>query len=211
MMPEPILYFRLRDVDQLAHVLRRRLPEIHHDVRVDVRYLRISVPESLETNLVDQATSPNALDFFEDRAGAWMVFQPGMFSPAPAQVLLHDPVHDRLVAALELEGDGQGDVALFMQSTGVVAELHVIAVHGTAFALFGQQLGGVEYFGDEHRSLTRGGRREKMEILPHGAANSAGYSDVMLEAGPAPLHRLRNELRDDRSALYPQLSIVRES
>src|SRR5947207_14377955 len=43
-----------------------------------------------------------------------------------------------------------------------------------------------------------------MQILPHGAANRARYSDVMFESRPAFRHRLLDQVFDDRTTFCPQ-------
>src|SRR5215208_3251810 len=58
----------LRDDDELSYILRRRTAEIHHDVGVNVRDLRISMAESLEAALVNQTPCSHSLDLLEDRS-----------------------------------------------------------------------------------------------------------------------------------------------
>jgi hypothetical protein len=111
----------------------------------------------------------------------------------PAEVLLHDPVHDCLVATLELERHGQRDVTLLVERARVVAELHVLAINGLSSAVVRQQLRRLEDLGDEHRSLAFWCRGKKMQILPYRSAHGAGNSDVMLETGPATLDGLRDQ------------------
>src|SRR5437588_3624809 len=110
-----------------------------------------------------------------------MVLQPRMLSAAPAEVFLHDAVHNGLIAGLEPEGDSQGDLTPVMQHTGIVAELHIVAVDRLPITVFAEQLGGVENLGDKHCPLASGCWREKVQILPNGAAHRAGNADVMLE------------------------------
>ena len=210
MMPESLLHLRLSDGDQLPNILRRGIAEVHHDVRVDVGDLCISMAVTLEANLIDQPPRSDTLDFLEDGSGARVVLEPRMLPAAPAQVLLHDPMHHCLVSALELEGHGQGDVTLFMEGARIVPELHVVPVDGASFTFLGQELGRVKHLGDEHRTLSCRGRREKMKILPHGTANGARYSDIVFEPRPSTLDGLGNELCHDRSTLDPELSIVKE-
>ena len=131
-----------------------------------------------------------------------------MLPAAPAQVLLHDAMHDAGIAPLELERHCQGDVALLMKSARVVPELHVIPVDGLSLAVLGQQLGRLEDLGDEHRSLSFGLRRQKMQILPDRAADGAGDSDVVLQSRPSALDGLRDQLCHHGTALDPELAVV---
>ena len=70
-----------------------------------------------------------------------MIFEPGMFAPAPAQVFLHDAMHDRFILWLELKRHGQCDITALVERARVVAELHVVAVDRTAVPFLHQQLG----------------------------------------------------------------------
>ncbi len=58
-MAELVLNRTLRDRDQLLHVLRRRMAEVHHDVGMNVRDLRVAVAKSLEPALIDQSPDPD--------------------------------------------------------------------------------------------------------------------------------------------------------
>ena len=101
----------LRDADQLANVLRGGVAQIHHDVRVDVRDLRVADAKSLEPALVDEPAGADAFDLLEDRAGARMPIEPRVLAAAPAQVLLQNALQHRLIGAREPERRGQHDVA----------------------------------------------------------------------------------------------------
>jgi hypothetical protein len=117
-------------------------------------------------------------------------------------------VHGCLVAGLELECHGKGDVSPVVERAGVVTELHVLPVDRAPVAFFHQQLGGFENFGDEHGAFPFWGRRQKMEVLPHCSAHRARDSHVMLEARPFPLNGLGYQLAHHRAALHPQLPVV---
>src|SRR3954451_15364621 len=117
------------------------MTEIHHDVGVNVRDLRIANAMPLEPALVDQPTGPDALELLEDRAGARVPIEPRMPCSAPAEILLQDAMHDRGIATLELKGGRQNDVPSVMQDRIVVPEPHVGGVDGAALALLGQQVG----------------------------------------------------------------------
>jgi len=64
--------------DECAHVGGGRATEVHDDVRVDVRDLRATDAESLESALVDEPSRPDALDLLEGRARARMNLEPRM-------------------------------------------------------------------------------------------------------------------------------------
>src|SRR5690349_2732536 len=106
-----------------------------------------------------------------------------MLATAPAEVFLHDTVHRWLVAALEPESDRQCDLATVVKYAGVVTELHVIAIDGFATAILTEELSRVENLGDEHRTLTLRCRGEKVQILPHCAADGAGNAYVVFQSG----------------------------
>ena len=82
-----------------------------------------------------------------------MDLEPRVTRPAPAQVLLHDPMHRSDVTAREAECDGEGDFVTRMQDTSVIPEPHVLPIDNAADALFVQQLGRLEHLLDEHGAL----------------------------------------------------------
>ena len=88
-----------------------------------------------------------------------MILEPWVLATPPAQVLLHDSMHHRFVTGIELKGDRKRDITLLVKGARVVAELHVIPVHGFPSADVGQQLRRLEDLGDEHRSLPFRSRR----------------------------------------------------
>src|SRR2546423_9950701 len=139
-----------------------------------------------------------------------MVFQPGVFPSPPAQILLHDAMHHRLVGPIEVEGHCQCDVTLLVERTGMIAEVHVVAVYGDSFSIVAEQLRRFEDFGDEHRSLPGGRWRQKVKILPDCATNRAGDADIVFEARPAAFDCQRYEFRHYSSALDPEPAIVEE-
>lgn len=210
MLPKSLLNLRLSDLDQLTHVSGGRPSQIDHDVGVDMRNLRITVPKSLQADLIDQTARTDSLDFLEDRASAGMVLEPRMLATAPAQVFLHDAMHNSLLPWFKPEGHGKGNISLLVERTGVVAEIHVFAVDGHPLAIVCQQLGRFENLGDEHRPLASWGRRKEVEVLPNCAANRAWDSDVVLESGQVAFDCLRYEFRHDSSALDPEPTIVHE-
>src|SRR5215212_10691569 len=198
----------LRMPDQRDHVGRGRVTEVDHDVRVDVRDLGVPDAEPLEAALIDESAGADPLDLLEDRAGARMPLEPGMPSAAPAQVLLHDAVHDGGIAALELERGRKDYVAPVVQDGVVVSELHVRRVDGPARALLAEQLRRPEHLGDEYRALSLRRGREEMQILPDRAAHRARDADVMLEPGPPTSHRFGDDLGHHGAALDPELPVL---
>src|SRR5688572_10715852 len=112
-----------------------------------------------------------------------MILEPRMLSAPPAQVLLHDAMHHRLVGALELERHRERDVPALVEGARIVAELHVLLVHGPAITLLHQQLGRFEDFGDEHGALTLRCGRKEVQVLPHRTSYGARDSDIMLKSG----------------------------
>src|SRR3954469_4856591 len=133
-----------------------------------------------------------------------------MLATPPAEILLHDAVHDRGIRRLELESHGERDIALLVERARIIPELHVLAINGPSLAIMRQQLRRFEYLGNEHGALARGGRREEMKILPDRAAYRARNTNIMFEPGEPSLHRLRNEPGHHGSALYPQSAMVEE-
>ncbi len=164
--------------------------------------------KTLQSNVIDQATGADSLDFLEDRAGTWMILEPRVLSATPAEILLHDAVHDRFVARLELEGHRQRDVSLLVERAGVVTELHVVPIDCLSPAVVCQQLGGLENLSDEHGSLPCRGGRKKVQILPDRSANRAGNSDVVLQARQSTLDGLRYQPCHYCSAFHPELAPV---
>src|SRR5262249_10734058 len=150
---------------------------------VNVRNLRVTLTESLQTALIDETPGPDALDLLEDRAGARMPIEPRVPAPAPTQILLKDAVHRRLIASAQAESRSEHEVAPVMEHRIVVTEVHVVRSDGLALTLFGEDVARLEDLGDEHRALAVGRRREKMEVLPDRAAHGARDPDVMLQAG----------------------------
>src|SRR5438128_1651809 len=98
-----LFYGFLRDADQLADIGGRCAAEVDHDVRVDMGDLRAANAISLESALIDEPSSADAFDLFEDRSRARMPVEPRMLSAAPAQVLLQHTVECCLIASRELE------------------------------------------------------------------------------------------------------------
>src|SRR5581483_6012610 len=120
----------LRDRDELANVARRGAAEVDHDVRVDVRDLRVAVTKPFEPALIDQSAGADAFLLLEDRARARMPIEPRVPAAAPTQILLQNSVHRSLIAALELERRREDDVATMMKDGIVVAEVDVGRVDG---------------------------------------------------------------------------------
>ena len=200
----------LRDDNQLANIASGRLAEVDHDVGVNVRDLGIAMAESLEPALVDETASSHSLDFFEDRAGAWMELKPGMTCTPPAQILLHDAMHDGGIAAFELKGHRESDILPMVKDAGIVAKLHELLVDSLSLSLFRQELARMKDVGDEHRSLSLGLGFEEMKILPDSAADRAGNADVVFETRPSALDSFRYEVCNYSTALDPQPAIVGE-
>src|ERR1700716_1215966 len=96
-----LLHLLLGKRDQLANIFRGGLSQIDHDVRVNVGNLCIAVAETLQADLIDQPPGPDALDLLEDRACAGVILEPRVLASTPAEIFLHDAVHDRFVAPLE--------------------------------------------------------------------------------------------------------------
>jgi len=114
-----------------------------------------------------------------------MPLEPGVPASTPAQILLENALQRALVGARELERGGEHDVTAVMKNGVVIAELHVVGPDGLALALLGEDVARLEHFRDEHRSFAFGRGREKMQVLPDRAANSARNAHVVLEARPA--------------------------
>ncbi len=202
---------RLCDPDQLADIRGRRMPEVQHDVRVHVGDLGVAVPEALQPALINEAAGADSLDLLEDRSCAGVKLQPRVPAPAPAQILLHDALHDVHVAALETKGHREGNIASPVQHARIVAEAHVLAVHHPTLALLRQDLRGLEHFLNEHRALAIRGRREEMKILPDGTTGRARDADVVLDSRPTTMDGFLDQLRDDSPALDPEEPIGLEA
>src|SRR5438309_11674749 len=63
------------------------MAEIHHDVCVNVRDLRVANAKALESALIDETPSPHPSDFLEHGAGARIPIQPRMLAAGPTQRL----------------------------------------------------------------------------------------------------------------------------
>jgi zinc protease len=195
-------------MDQRNDVSAGRASEVDHDVGVDVGNLRVANAKSLESALVDKPAGTDALDFLEDRACTGMPFEPRMSSAAPAQVFLHDAVHDVGILPLELERRGEREILSMMEDRVVVPEVDVLPIDCLSLAFLREQFSRFEHLGDEHCSLALGCGREKMKILPDGAANGAWNADVMFESRPTKTNSFRNDLRHYRAAFNPQPPVV---
>jgi len=207
-LSELIPDFGLGNGDELANILCGGPAKVHHDIGVNVRDLGIAVTKAFQSDLVDKAAGADTLDFLEDRAGAGMVLEPWVLAASPAEILLHDAMHYRRIAGLELKRHRQSDVALLVQGAGVISELHVVAIDRPPLPVMGKQLGRFEHLGDEHRSFPGGSGREEVEILPHRSADRAWYPDIVLEPGEAALDGLRDEFCHHRSTFHPELPSV---
>lgn len=131
-----------------------------------------------------------------------------MLSTAPAQVLLKNSMQRGRIAATEIECDSEDDVAPMMKDRIVIAEIHVVGADDFTLILFGQDLARIEHLGDEHRSCSFRRRRQKVQILPHRAANRARNPDIVFEPGPTTSNGVLNERLDDRAALTPELASI---
>ena len=131
-----------------------------------------------------------------------------MLAAAPTEIFLHDSVHDRFVARLELEGHGQRDVPLLVECAGVITELHIVAIDGLSPAVVGEKLSRLKNFRDEHGSLSLRGGRKKVQVLPDRSANSAWDSNVVFQTRQSALDGLRYQPCHYGTALHPELAIV---
>src|SRR5690242_15693337 len=183
-----LLHLALGKADEIAHVLRRCVAEIDEDVRMDVGDLRIANPMALETTLVDEAPGPDTFDFLEDTASAGVPIQPRMLSAAPAEVFLHDTVKDGRIAPRQAERGREHDVSAMVEDGVVVTEADVIGADSPALIFLAEDFARLEHLGDEHRTFAFGGRRQKVQVLPNGAANGTRDAHVMLESRPATAH-----------------------
>src|SRR4051812_16625550 len=95
-----------------------------------------------------------------------------------------------------------------MKNRIVVAELHILRPDRLSLIFRAQDFARLEYFGDEHRAFAFGRRRQKVQILPDRAADSARNADVMLETRPAARDRSLDELLHGRAAFRPQVADV---
>src|SRR5690349_16081704 len=210
-LSEPVLHALLCVGDQRADVSSGRMPEVHHNVGVNVRDLSVPNAKTFEPALVEQSSCTDAFDLLEDRTSTRVNLQPRVTGATPTQVLLHDSMHRPDVAGREAKSDRQRDLAAFMKNAGVVAKSHVLGANGVPDTMFVEQLGGLEHFRDEHGSFAVGGRGEEMQILPDCTAHCARNSDVMLQSRPAASHRLRDEIAHDHATLAPHAAVFGES
>src|SRR5438445_13888092 len=67
-LAKTLLYLGLGDLDQLTHISGGSLSEIDHDIGVDVRHLRVAIPESLQSDLLAHPTTTAALNLLAARA-----------------------------------------------------------------------------------------------------------------------------------------------
>src|SRR5688572_9514108 len=194
--------------NQGDHVGRRGVTEVDQNVRVDERDLRVPDAMALEAALIDKTTGADPFDLLEDRPGAGMPIEPGMPCATPAEVLLHDAMHHVRILPLELKGRRQDHVSTMMEDRVVIPESHVRRVDGQARALLGEEVGGPEHFGDEHRALALRSGRQEMQVLPDRTADRAGDADVMLEPGPPTPYRFGDDLGHHGATLDPEQSVL---
>src|SRR5690348_3298871 len=95
-----------------------------------------------------------------------------------------------------------------MKDAVVIAETHIGRIDDAALSLLGQDLACVEYFGDEHRPLSRRSRSQKVEVLPDRAAHRTWNTHIVLEPRPASRDRFLDQVFDDRTALRPEKAAV---
>jgi zinc protease len=197
--------------DERANIAGRRVPEVHHDVRVDVGDLRIAHAKSLQPALVDETSGAYAFDLLEDRPGTRVNLEPRVTRSAPAQVLLHDAMHCAGVTRRELKGHRQRDLVTAVENARIVPESHVRPVHQMTLVPLIQELGGFEHFLDEHRALTLRRGRQKVQVLPDCPANGARDTDVVLQARQSATDRFRDEIAHDDATLAPHSALLVES
>jgi hypothetical protein len=149
---------------------------------MNVGYLSVTVPESLQPALVDESAGAHAFDLFEDRSGTRMKLKPRVPDTAPAQIFLHHFVHCRGITPLKPESDGKSNIATLVENARVISELHVVCADGLAFALLGKQVTRVENVGDKHCTLAFRFGLQEVEILPDSSADSAWDAYIMFEA-----------------------------
>ena len=208
LVSQRVLHGTLGVTDQANHIRAGGAADVDHDVRVNEGNLGVSNVKSLEPTLVDESPRAHPFDFLEDRTSARVPLEPGMPGTAPAQILLHDAVHDVWVLPLELERDRERKILPVVEDRIVIPERHVVAVDRPALAFLGEQVRRLDHFSNEHRTFTLGSGRQKVQVLPHGTANGARNANVVLEPGPAPPHRLGNDFRHHGAALDPEPTIV---
>src|SRR3954469_24851534 len=110
MLPKLILDGLLRQSDKLPHFRSGGVSQIHHDVRVNVRDLRIADAMAFEPALIHEATSAHTLDLLENGSCTGMPLQPWVARPAPAQVFLKNPMHHGRITTLQMKRRGENDV-----------------------------------------------------------------------------------------------------
>src|SRR2546428_10544179 len=111
-----------------------------------------------------------------------MELKPWMPASTPAEILLHDAMHDCGITGRQLEGCAEHHVLACMQNARVVTELHVVAINNSSLALLGKYFRRFKNVRYEHRALTFWLRLKKMKVLPNCPTNRAWNTDVMLEA-----------------------------
>src|SRR5687767_8727785 len=117
--------------------------------------------------------------------------------------------HARILGR-EAKARAEHDVPPVVEDRVVVAEADVIGVDHTPHIVLAQDLAALERLRDEHRARAFRCGREKVQVLPEGAAYRARNADVVLESRPAGAYRLHDEVTDDGTALGPQQAIVAE-
>ena len=130
----------LRDRDELPHVMGSCVPEVHQDVGVYVRDLRIADSISLESALIDEPARPDAFNLLEDGTGAGMPVEPWVLPPSPAQILLHDAMQCCWIASRQAEGHGEDDVAPVMKNAVIVTKLYVVSSDRSSLVFLAEYL-----------------------------------------------------------------------
>lgn len=198
----------LGERNEFPDIPRRCRAKVYDDVGVQMGNLGTSMLVSLESGPIDQSPSPLPFDFLEDRPGTWVPVQPWMTGSAPAEILLHDTMQLGGIAAREFECRGKRDFPTVVQSAGIVAESHIVAVQRTAPAGLIQDFSRAENLRDEHGSLTSGSGGQEVEVLPYGTADGAGNSGKVFETTPSAGNRFADESCDHGSRFRPEDSIV---
>ena len=118
---------------------------------------------------------------------------------APAQILLHDAMHHSIISGCKSESGSEHNVSAAVENARVISKL-MYSRSTVRRPLPREDRCRFEDVGDEHCALACRLRFEKMQVLPDSTANGAGNSNVVLEARPAALNRLWNDLTNDGSS-----------
>lgn len=196
-LPKSRLYGILEKSNQRAHVGRRCSAPINDDVGVQLRDPSVSDSMSLEATLIDESASANAFNLLEYRASAWFNVEYGVPRTAPLEVFERDSLNVSTLTGRQTESAGERNLAGPMQSTRVVAEVHLGAADACSLATGHQEFDRLDELCQKNSALARGRWRQKVQVLPERATHRAWNAHKMFETREAATGTLTDQITDN--------------